>query len=65
MIHKDPTLELFMYDETARAPELVKDDETIRGLERDNATTAFELDSSPFAPEVSGSASRGIRSRRN
>lgn len=36
-----PTLELFKHDETARAPE------------RDKDTTAFELDASCLAPEVS------------
>ena len=37
-----PTLELVRHDETARAPE------------RDNDATAFELDTSCLAPEVSG-----------
>lgn len=41
--HDDrPSLELFKHDETARAPE------------RDHDATAFELDASCLAPEVSG-----------
>lgn len=47
------TLELAGHDETARAPELVRYDETARALERDYDATAFELDASALAPQVS------------
>ena len=61
MVRKHSTLELVEYDETTRAPELVKHDRTVRAPERDSDTTASELDSSQFAPEVSGSAYRVFR----
>ena len=47
------TLELVEHDETIRAPELVKHDETVRAPERDWDATAFELDASVLAPQVS------------
>lgn len=47
------TLELARDDDTARAPELVCHDETARAPERDYDVTAFELDVSALAPQVS------------
>ena len=47
------TLELAKDDETAQAPELAKHDGTARAPERDYDATAFELDPSALAPEVS------------
>ena len=47
------TLELVQHDETVRAPELVQHDETVRAPERDWDATAFELDASVLAPQVS------------
>ena len=46
-------LELLEHDETIRAPELVNHDETTRAPERDWDATAFELDASVLASEVS------------
>ena len=56
------TLELVKHDETIRAPELVKDDETVRASERDWDATAFELDASALAPQVSKAFTRDKKS---
>ena len=53
MDRQHSTLELVEHDETIRAPELVKHDETVRAPERDWDATAFELDASALAPQVS------------
>ncbi len=47
------TLELIKHDEITGALELVKHDETTRSPERDYDATAFELDTSALAPQVS------------
>ena len=47
------TLQLIKHDETTGALELVKHDETARSPERDYDATAFELDTSALAPQVS------------
>ncbi len=49
------TLELAEHDENARGLELVRNDVTARAPERDYDTTAFELDTSALAPQVSKS----------
>ena len=53
MDHHYSTLELVNNDVTARAPELLKHDMTARAPERDYDATAFELDPSALAPQVS------------
>ena len=46
-------LELAEHDQTTKFPELVKYDESARAPECDHDATAFELDSSALAPQVS------------
>ena len=52
MTDHHPTLELVEHDGRPTL-ELVRHDETARAPERDHDATAFELDASYLAPEVS------------
>ena len=53
MDHHYSTLELVANDTTGRSPELVRYDNTARAPERDYDATAFEIDASALAPQVS------------